>query len=270
MPRTPDRFPGERQDEGLLLFDNAAAGDPTDSGGVRFITDRFRFRDDLGVYTGRPVYSTTANPTTSDDNSSGFNVGMLWINTTSGASFICQDDTNSAAVWVHLNRKRDVAHFALAEDVFNTPVYFHAERGAGGDAPGNKRSGANAGVQNPNSSSPWQVPFDATITGAVLSVRGVGVQNGSVTYPVTYQTDLYLQDWTNDTTKLGDIDFSISNSFTVGTYSVGATNFTGSTSLSIDVDEGQLLGLEFINGTGASLAGQTRNAFVDLILEERL
>lgn len=270
MPRTPDRFPGERQDEGLLLYDNSAAGDPSDSGGLRFITDRFRFRDDLGVYTGRPVYATTTNPTSAADNSSGYNVGMLWVNTTTGASFFCQDDTNTAAVWVHLNRKRDVAHFALAEDVNNTPVYFMTARAAGGDTPANKRSGTNAGLQNPNTCSPFQVQFNATITGAVLSVRGVGVQNGSVVYPVTYQTDLNLIDWTNDTTKLGDVDFLISSSFTVGTFTVGATNFKGSVPLSIDVDAGQMLGLEFINGTGASLAGQTRNAFVALILEERL
>jgi hypothetical protein len=29
------------------------------------------------------------------------------------------------------------------------------------------------------------------------------------------------------------------------------------------------LGLKFVNGTGASVAGQMRNAFVSLLLEER-
>ena len=69
--------------------------------------------------------------------------------------------------------------------------------------------------------------------------------------------------------QLTDVDFSISNSFTVGTFSVGATNYRGSTSLNYNVQLGQMLGLKFINGTGASLAGQLRNAFVTLVLEER-
>jgi hypothetical protein len=101
-------------------------------------------------------------------------------------------------------------------------------------------------------------------------VKGVGVQNGSVTYPVSYQTDLNLIGFSNDSTKIADVDFSISNSYTVGTYSVGSTHFMGATTLNVDVDSGQMLGLKFINGTGASLAGQTRNAFVSILLEERL
>ena len=99
MPRTPDRFPGERQDEGIILFDNATAGDPSDLGGLRFITDRFRFRDVLGVYTGRPVYVTTVDPTATDDTTSGYEAGMLWLNTTTGDRFLCRDSTPTAAVW---------------------------------------------------------------------------------------------------------------------------------------------------------------------------
>jgi len=165
--------------------------------------------------------------------------------------------------------KRTVTvEYVLGEDVFNTTRYFMTWRGAGGDTPGNKRSGTTSGLQNPDSCSPYQVPFDATIIKAVLTVRGVGVQNGSVTYPVTYQTDLFEQGFTAES-KVADIDFSISSSFTVGTFSVGATNFKGSVDLSIDVEEGDMLGLKFINGNSASIAGQTRNAFITLVLEER-
>ena len=161
-----------------------------------------------------------------------------------------------------------VVEFAMDEDVFNTTQYFFSWRGAGADTPGNKRSGSATGIQNAGTCSPYQVPFNATIISAVLTVRGVGVQNGTVTYPVTFQTDLFEQDFTTET-KIADIDFSISNSFTVGTFSVGATNFKGTTTLSVNVDSGDMLGLKFVNGTGASLAGQMRNAFVSLLLEER-
>ena len=175
---------------------------------------------------------------------------------------------DEALAGVSNSKKVITVEFTLAEDIFNTTRYFMTWRDAGGDTPGNKRSGSSSGIQNPNTCSPYQVPFDATITKAVLTVRGVGVQNGSVTYPVTYQTDLFEQDFTAES-KIADIDFSISNSFTVGTFSVADTNFKGSTNLSIDVNEGDMLGLKFINGVGPSLAGQTRNAFVTLIIEER-
>lgn len=103
MPRTPDRFPGERQDEGLVLFDNAAAGDPTVTGGLRYITDRFRFRDNLGVYTGRTVYvSASSDPTATDDVDNGYNEGMLWLNLSTGVTYICLDETAASAVWVIL------------------------------------------------------------------------------------------------------------------------------------------------------------------------
>lgn len=270
MPRTPDRFPGEREDTGLALRD-AGLGDPSTQGNVRYVTDRFRFVDVLGTYNGRPIFVGSAAPTSTDDNSSGYGVGMLWLDTTTSRSYICQDDTNSAAVWVELRTKRVTAvQFMLTEDVNNTIRYFTAWRSPGADTPGQKRSGAfgNPGIQNANTLSPYQVPWDATITSAFMVLRGAGVQNGSVTYPVAYETDLYDIGFTA-ATKIADIDFSISNSFTVGTWSVGTTDYSGSVSLNIDVDEGQLLGLEFRNGTGASVVGQTRNAFITMTLEER-
>lgn len=165
--------------------------------------------------------------------------------------------------------KVTTAHFAMDQDVSNSTVYFFSWRGAGNDAPGNKRSGNTSGVQNANSCSPYQVPYDAKITSAVLTVKGVGVQNGSVTYPVSFEMNLNEQGFTADS-KVSDVDFSISSGFTVGAFSVADTHFFGSTALDIDVTAGQLLGLEFENGTGASVAAQMRNAWVTLILEENL
>jgi hypothetical protein len=167
-----------------------------------------------------------------------------------------------------LPRRRVTVEFTLTEDVNNTTEWFTTWRSHGGDSPSSKRSGNNSGIQNQNACSPYQVPFDAKIIKAIMTLKGAGVQNGSVTYPVTYQTDLYDEGFTSES-KIADIDFSISNSFTVGTYSVGSTNYKGSVNLDINVSEAQLLALKFINGVSASLVGQTRNAFVTLILEER-
>lgn len=57
-------------------------------GAVRVINDR------------KVNASATTDPTTTDDSSSGYEVGSLWVNTTSDAAFICVDATASAAVWV--------------------------------------------------------------------------------------------------------------------------------------------------------------------------
>jgi len=112
MPRTPDRFPGEREDEGLILIDNAE-GDPTVSGGMRLVGDRIRMRDSLGLYTSRPVYVSTSNPTVNDDDSDGFSPGVLWLNSTTGQTFILQDASVGAAVWVDFTGLTENEHEAL-------------------------------------------------------------------------------------------------------------------------------------------------------------
>ena len=161
-----------------------------------------------------------------------------------------------------------MAEFALTEDAFNFSPYFFTWRSTGSDSTNGKRSTAGSGMSTPNACNPFVVPFDATITRAILVVRGVGVQNGSVTYPVSYRVDLLDVGFTGNT-KIADVDFSISNSFTVGTYSVGNTNFRGGMDMNLDVDEGDTLALQFNHGVGASIAGQTRMAFVTFVLEER-
>jgi hypothetical protein len=104
VPRTADRFPGEREDEGIILYDQGpgglAGGDPTGAGGVRYVTDRFKFLDALGVFNGRPVFvHPTRSPTATDDTSAGCSTGMWWVIASTGAVFICVDDTAEAAVW---------------------------------------------------------------------------------------------------------------------------------------------------------------------------
>jgi hypothetical protein len=105
VPRTADRFPGEREDEGIILFDQGpgglAGGDPTVAGGIRYVTDRFKLLDVLGVFNARPVYvSPSSNPTITSDDASGYSVGMFWLNVATGGVYVCKDNTTGAAVWV--------------------------------------------------------------------------------------------------------------------------------------------------------------------------
>lgn len=51
MPRTPDRRPGELEDEGILLEDTGA--DPTTTGGIRYNAGSFKMRDGTGVFNPR-------------------------------------------------------------------------------------------------------------------------------------------------------------------------------------------------------------------------
>ena len=105
MVRTADRFPGEREDEGIILDDQGPGGlnngDPAVRG-VRYVTDRFKLQDALGIFNARAVYvSAASDPTVSSDNANGFSVGTWWLNDTTGDVFICKDNSNGAAVWLN-------------------------------------------------------------------------------------------------------------------------------------------------------------------------
>lgn len=47
--------------------------------------------------------TATSDPTATDDVGDGYAAGSLWLNTTSGALFVCTDNTSSAAVWDQIN-----------------------------------------------------------------------------------------------------------------------------------------------------------------------
>lgn len=107
MSRTPNRFHGEREDEGIVLFDQGATGlehgDPPAAGGIRYVSDRFRLRDGAGVFNARTVFvSGDTAPSSTDDDSVGFTVGMLWLRQDTDALFVCKDSSIGAAVWFEI------------------------------------------------------------------------------------------------------------------------------------------------------------------------
>lgn len=176
--------------------------------------------------------------------------------------------TNSSGTRGFYDRPEVPIYYSLPEQIDNTSVYFYSfEKQFEGS--GTKiYSGNSQGMNYANASNPILIHVNGTITRAILTIKGAGVSNGTVTYPVTYMTDLYDVGFSTEGTKIGDIDFSISNTYTVGTYSVGATNAKGIelTGLNISVTKGQMLALKFINGSGASQVGQTLNAYVVLMI----
>lgn len=54
MPSTPDRHPGEEDEEGTVYENLSPGNDPPTLGGVRMVNGNFRMRDAGGVFNPRP------------------------------------------------------------------------------------------------------------------------------------------------------------------------------------------------------------------------
>lgn len=86
---------------------------------------------------GTPTYknnlTATTAPTVNDDSGDGYTVGSIWINTSSGNIYMCQDATATAAVWVatigssgvspDFNDREIVSATALASGNITLPGY---------------------------------------------------------------------------------------------------------------------------------------------------
>lgn len=59
MPTTPDRFPGDREEDQLTLSEDTV--DPTEAGALRYVSGSFRFRDGAGVFDPRAGSGITEN-----------------------------------------------------------------------------------------------------------------------------------------------------------------------------------------------------------------
>jgi hypothetical protein len=88
MGRTPDRRPGEADEEGIVFENRPAGQDPPLSGGFRYVTGSFRLRDKLGVFDPR-------NPSGGADYEVQF---ALSGSLTGSAIFSFNPDTNTLVV----------------------------------------------------------------------------------------------------------------------------------------------------------------------------
>ena len=91
MPQTPDRFPGEREDEGLILSDEGL--EPDKDGEVRYNSGDFRMKDHLGVFNPRSSGGGTT-PTHRDQilfaNGSVFTPGRIVVD--DNYNIVCDDN----------------------------------------------------------------------------------------------------------------------------------------------------------------------------------
>ena len=72
MARTPDRRPGEADEEGLVLENRGPGQNPTIAGGIRYVNGAFSFRDSLGLFNPRSQLSAAGQETEIQYNYSGF------------------------------------------------------------------------------------------------------------------------------------------------------------------------------------------------------
>jgi len=72
MARTPDRRPGESDEEGIVLENRASGDTPSIAGGIRFVNGAFSFRDSLGLFNPRSQLSAAGDESEIQFNYLGF------------------------------------------------------------------------------------------------------------------------------------------------------------------------------------------------------
>lgn len=128
-------------------------------------------------------------------------------------------------------------------------------------------SGSTDGIAWEEESSPIICPFSGTIVSSVFAAKGVGVSTGSPSYPVMVNLEIWSTGWSNEGTKLGDIEIEIASN--VGNWwSVWEdTNAKVTTSHNISVSAGDLLSVKFNSIEGNSDAVAIMNAFIIFTVE---
>jgi hypothetical protein len=72
MARTPDRRPGEADEEGIVLENRPSGDNPTVTGGIRYVDGAFSFKDSLGLFNPRSPLSAAGYDTELQYNYLGF------------------------------------------------------------------------------------------------------------------------------------------------------------------------------------------------------
>jgi hypothetical protein len=75
MPRTPDRHPGESDDEGIVLENMSPGQDPTTAGGIRYVNGSFKLKDSTGVFNPRTTPAPGGTDTQVQFNDGGSTFG---------------------------------------------------------------------------------------------------------------------------------------------------------------------------------------------------
>jgi len=169
------------------------------------------------------------------------------------------------------SRPKVALQFVATEEISNFDQWLYSWRGNGSSQIAAARSGASNGLNFAGACSPIVVPADGYIQESTLVLVRGAVNNSTVSYPVTF-TAILQEVGLNSLTTIETLEWEISNSFPIGTFSTSGTNtdFVGTINTNIFVQRGQLLAVKFIgtntnDGTNIRIA---QNFFINLFLTE--
>lgn len=166
------------------------------------------------IPTYKNYLDATTAPTTGDDSADGYTVGSIWINTSSGTIYMCEDASAGAAAWVSLGSTGVAPEFNDRELVSATVL------GSGNiTLPGYAGHGDEAGLNGGGIDE----EYDSSTTGLTWSPS----DPSTVDADTTRASHLYVE--SNDSTeRLGTRAFSPAGDFTAYTKIVlacdGSTN----------------------------------------------
>lgn len=129
----------------------------------------------------------SVDPTATDDNKQGFDIGAIWTNTTTNIPYLCVDNTTSAAVWVDLTSATTTAmattNILVTDEALAVPATTQTTVAT-------YVSGSDTMVTNifcsGNDNAKWQVYVNSVLQ---ITQRG---SNGDRNVPIVFPTPLLL------------------------------------------------------------------------------
>ena len=112
----------------LAAITNTVAAEHEDAA-----TGQVGFSDEFGeqmFLAGVGVYRTTSDPDANDDSNDGFSTGVMWVNISTGAVFICSVATVGAAVWVPITTVVGSDYVRLASVIASGNTYIELDLSA--------------------------------------------------------------------------------------------------------------------------------------------
>jgi len=203
----------------------------------------------------RKFNSTTTAPASANDNTQGYDVGSLWLNTTSNTAYICKDATTGAAVWLSLAGGSGASPVGAKGDVQfkGTGSNLDAETASGQSL--NYDTVKHALTIGPTGVNLTNNPFSAN--GTANSYVQSNVQNTS--NGVTASSDLVATaDNGNDTANFVDVGINSSGSADSAFTIIGANDsyaYAGSGNFAVGTDSA---GKDLIFFTAGTLAANER------------
>jgi len=181
----------------------------------------------FSLINGKINYNATSAPTTSDDESEGYRVGSMWIDTTNDEVYRCTDDTTGAAIWIGTTLEvSDLGSLALKNSVATGDIdngAVTASKLAAGAAVPSQTGHSGKFLTTNGTSSSWGTAYNDYVDSASFSTS-----TGVLTL--------------GRTGSLADITVDLDGKYAESSHTHSIANVTGlQTALDGKVDDSQVL-----------------------------